>query len=87
MVNDHHHKVNTRALERHTQTLLVMVLTAILLWVGATVQKTAVEVAAMRIQIGYLQERVTRPDNKFAEIEKRLDSIERELSSLNRDQN
>jgi septal ring factor EnvC (AmiA/AmiB activator) len=86
-MSDDHHKTNIPALERHTQTVLVFVLVAILLWVGATVQETSLEVASMRIEIRYLQERVTRPDNKFAEIEKRLDSIERKIAQLNPDQN
>lgn len=77
------HKANVPALERHTQTVLVLVLVAILLWVGSTVQQTAIEVAAMRIEIEHLKQRITRPDNKFAEIEKRLDSIERQIAQLN----
>lgn len=79
------------SIERHTQTILVLILVAILLWVGSTTQQTSVAIAAMSVQVGHvqseidvLQREVKKPDDKFREIEKRLDSIERQLSSLNR---
>ena len=71
-----------RAIERHAQTVLVLVLVAILLWVGSTTQKTAVQVASMAVQIDHLRERVNRPPAQFQRIEQRLDDIERQLQGI-----
>ncbi len=71
-----------RSIERHTQTILVLVLVALLLWVGGTVQSTSVEVAAMGVEIRHLQAQIEKPNAKFFEIEKRLDAIERQLGAL-----
>ena len=48
-------EVITNAFERHAQTALVMLLVALLLWVGNTTQKTSVAVAEMRVEITYLK--------------------------------
>ena len=69
-------------LERHAQTVLVVILGAILLWVGSTVQTTAVSVAQLQVQVATLQIEVRRPDGKFGEIERRLDLIERGLQEI-----
>lgn len=71
-----------RAIERHAQTVLVLVLVAILLWVGSTTQKTAVQVASMTVQIENLRERVNRPPIQFDRIETRLDAIEQQLHGI-----
>lgn len=67
-------------LERHAQTVIVMVVVALLLWVGVTVQNTSIQVARLQIEVTYIQEVIKRPDSKFAEIERRLDSIEKSLN-------
>lgn len=71
-----------RAIERHAQTVLVLVLVAILLWVGSTTQKTAVQVASMSVQIENLRERVNQPPAQFQRIEQRLDDIERQIQGI-----
>jgi len=43
------------AFERHTQTALVMLLVALLLWVGNTTQQTSIEVAELKVEIRYLK--------------------------------
>jgi len=86
MATEEFHK-RVPAIERHVITTVTLILMAVLLWVGNTVQQTAVEVAAMRVQITYLQTQVATPEPKFARIEARLDAIEKELAHLNRDRN
>lgn len=76
----------SQALERHTQTVLVLVLVALLLWVGGTTQQTAIKVATMTEQINQLRTQIREPDHKFKEIEKRLDAIEKTLGQIQRDQ-
>jgi len=51
-------EVITNAFERHAQTALVMLLVALLLWVGNTTQNTSVAVAEMRVEIVYLKNAV-----------------------------
>ena len=57
MVND----VITNAFERHAQTALVLLLVALLLWVGKTTQTTSVEIAKLRVELGYLKVSIERP--------------------------
>ena len=57
-------KVNdrfTNTFERHAQTALVLLLVALLLWVGSTTQKTSVAIAELRVELGYLKVSVERP--------------------------
>lgn len=56
--------VITNAFERHAQTALVMLLVALLLWVGNTTQRTSVAVAEMRVEISYLKEAVEGLEEK-----------------------
>lgn len=74
-------------MERHAQTMLVLLLVALLVWVGGTTQATAVAVAEMRTEIAYMQRQILKPDSKFKEIELRLDSIERQLGEIRMGQN
>lgn len=67
-------------LERHLQTLIVLILVALLVWVGTTVQDTQVAVAKLTVEVQFLKSRVDEPGKKFAEIEKRLDGIEKTLN-------
>ena len=71
-----------RALERHAQTILVLILVALLLWVGGTTQQTAVKVAAMSVQVASLKQRVDLSPNEFQRIERRLDGIEGTLNTI-----
>ena len=69
-------------LERHAQSILVLVLVALLVWVGSTTQQTAISVAQLQIQVTQLQVEVRRPETKFVDLEKRLDQIDRSLQEL-----
>lgn len=73
------------AFERHAQTALVMLVIAVLVWVGQTTQQTAITVAEMAVEISYLKTEVTKPDGKFLEIERRLDAIEKKLNKMDPD--
>ncbi len=61
--------VISNTFERHTQTALVLLLVALLLWVGSTTQTTAVSIAEMRIEIAYLKVSVERPHEHGTTIE------------------
>lgn len=76
-----------RAFERHAQTALVLLLVALLIWVGKTTQDTAVQIAQLHIHIENLQRQTLPTNQKFKEIEVRLDSIERQLQSIRDKQN
>jgi hypothetical protein len=51
-VND----VISNAMERHAQSALVLLLVALLIWVGKTTQETSVSVAELKIEIAYLKD-------------------------------
>ena len=71
-----------RAFERHAQTALVLLLVALLIWVGKTTQDTSVQIAKLHVHIENLQRQAVPTAQKFKEIEVRLDSIERQLQSI-----
>lgn len=71
-----------RSFERHAQTALVLILVALLVWVGKTTQDTAVAIAQVKVEIQHLQRQTEPTSRKFREIEVRLDSIERQLQSI-----
>lgn len=73
-------------MERHTQTVLVMVLVALLLWVGVTVQRTSVAVAELKVEVGHLHDTSDGDEIKFQRIERRLDAIESQLGNLRKEQ-
>jgi hypothetical protein len=74
--------VITNAFERHAQTALVLLLVALLLWVGSTTQDTSVAVAEMRIEISYLKAAVDAPHihpditQSVGDCQKRLSALE-----------
>ena len=69
-------------MERHLQTLIVVIIVGLLGWVGTTVQSTEVAVAKLTVELEVLKEKIQIPDKKFAEIEKRLDNIEQQLQRM-----
>lgn len=54
--------VMSNTFERHAQTALVLVLVALLLWVGKTTADTSVSVAEMRVEIAHLKTTVDKLD-------------------------
>lgn len=76
-------KEQARGLERHAQTVIVLVLTALLLWVGNTVQDMSVSLAKLEVEVKYLRETPHPVDNtKLTAIEGRLHAIELQLAAL-----
>ena len=71
----------TPGFERHAITILTMVIVALILWVGNSVQQTQVQLAAIEVDLQYIKQNTLHDNNKFHEIEKRLDNIERQLQS------
>lgn len=73
--------VISNAFERHAQTALVLLLVALLLWVGATTQGTAIAVAEMRVEIAYLKISVESP-HAHANITQAVGDCMKRLSAL-----
>jgi cell division protein FtsB len=68
--------VNGRAFERHAQTALVLVLVALLLWVGDTTQNTSLVVAEMRVELAFLKASNEKPSEEIKSLNRRVDSLE-----------
>lgn len=73
---------NVPAFERHAQTALVLILVALLLWVGQTTQHTSVVVAEMRVELAFLKAYHARPSSEYIEIAKRVDLLEGMVQKL-----
>ena len=58
-------KVISNTFERHAQTALVLLLVALLMWVGNTTQNTALSVAEMRVELVFLKAAIERPDSEL----------------------
>ena len=76
-------KEQARGFERHAQTVIVLILTALLLWVGNTTQEMAVALAKLEVEVKYLRE-TPHPieGNQLVQIEVRLQAIELQLAGL-----
>ena len=72
---------NKTTVERHLQTLIVIVIVGLLGWVGTTVQSTEVAVAKLAVEIEFLKKDIHMDGVGMAEIERRLDSIEQKLEA------
>jgi len=77
-------QINPTVFERHAQTVLVLILVALLLWVGDTTQSTSLSVAEMRVEIAYMKHSVETPSPQYAEMSKRLDAFNQRALSLER---
>ena len=51
----------SNSFERHAQTALVLVLVALLIWVGGTTQKTSVAMAELKAEVGFLRAAMAQP--------------------------
>lgn len=69
-------------LERHAQTVLVLLLVALLLWVGNTTQGTAVAVAEMRVELSYLKTAVEAPISVHTDIIQNLGRLQQRVTNL-----
>lgn len=73
------------AFERHAQTALVLLLVALLLWVGSTTQATAITVSAMRVEVAYLKAAAMQPQPAYQELTKRLDNLTSRVEHVERE--
>lgn len=65
--------------ERHLQTIIVVIIVGLLGWVGSTVQETQVQLAGVQVELQNIKENLLVDRSKFNSIEKRLDDLERKL--------
>lgn len=68
--------------ERHTQTVLALLVTALLVWVGSTTQQTAVAIAELKAEISFMRQTRQADRLKLSNIDSRLSAVERELAAL-----
>ena len=74
--------MNPAGMERHAVSILTVVIVALIVWVGNSVQTAQVMLAQIEIELSYIKVSLNHDRNKFEKIESRLDSIERELRGL-----
>ena len=67
---------SSRAFERHAQTALVLVLVALLLWVGDTTQNTSLVVAEMRVELAFLKATHDKPSDEVKSLNRRVALLE-----------
>lgn len=73
--------VISNTFERHAQTALVLLLVALLVWVGKTTQETSVAIAQLSVKVGYLQAQAETP-HSHAEIIREMSKLRDEVGSL-----
>lgn len=72
--------------ERHAQSVLAVVITALLLWVGNTVQAMSITIAQMKVQIEVLSSAPHPVDSQMLlAIEGRITHLESEVESMKKD--
>lgn len=74
--------VISNTVERHTQTVVVLVLAALLLWVGNTTQETSVSVAEMRIEVAFLKAAAVGPSPGIKILNERVDRLSIRVTNL-----
>lgn len=72
----------SNTVERHTQTVVVLILAALLLWVGNTTQDTSVSVAEMRIEIAFLKAAAIAPTPEIEMLNERVDRLTTRVINL-----
>lgn len=68
--------------ERHAQTVLVLMLVALLVWVGDTTQRTSLAVAEMRVEVAFLKATSSRPPYQYDQLSSRLNDHSSRLDYL-----
>lgn len=81
-MTDEKEKVTANTFERHAQTALVLLLVALLLWVGSTTQDTAVAVAEMRVELAYLKIAVDEPAAEHKECARAVGDLQDRVTGL-----
>jgi len=51
-----------QTMERHAQSVLVIVIVALLIWVGNTTQNTSIQVATLQVEVEQLKIAVSSPN-------------------------
>ena len=74
--------VTSNSFERHAQTALVLLLVALLLWVGNTTQQTAVTVAKMSVELAYLKEAAEEPILVHSDLARQMSDLQRRVTEL-----
>ena len=69
-------------MERHLQTIIVLILTGLLVWVGTTVQQTQVEVAKLSVELQGVNSELIRDDKEMSACEMRMEVIEEQLTQI-----
>ena len=77
-------KSSAAGFERHAVTVLTLVIVALILWVGNGVQQTQVKLAAIEVELSYIKANMNHDNDKFREIERRLDAIEQAIHANER---
>lgn len=81
MTKEEKDEIQRVSMERHLQTVIVVIIVGLLGWVGSTVQATQVAVAQLAIEMEYMKLELQKPQARFANIEERLDIVERRLAA------
>jgi len=55
-----------QVIERHAQSVVVIVIVALLIWVGTTVQANSIHLATIQVEVTQLKEAITAPNPTVA---------------------
>jgi hypothetical protein len=75
-------EVVSNVFERHAQSVVALLLVALLLWVAATTQDTSVAVAEMRVELGYLKLAVDEPAQEHKECARAVGDLQDRVTGL-----
>ena len=74
--------VITNAFERHAQTALVLLLVALLAWVGNTTRKKTVAVAQMQVELSYMKLAVGEPAVEHKDCARAVLNLQERVTGL-----
>jgi outer membrane murein-binding lipoprotein Lpp len=78
-------ETQNKAFERHAQTGLVLLVVALLAWVGLTVNENQIKLAELSIQVQNLNNQVAAPTARVNDLTRRIELIEEAvLNNINR---
>lgn len=67
---------DTRTFERHAQTALVILVVALLGWVGLTVNQNQIELAKLTVTVQSLNNQIAAPTARVNDLTRRIEIIE-----------
>jgi len=59
---DNYHQSDAHVMERHAQSVLVIVIVALMIWVGTTTQATSVQIATLQVEVTQLKDTIAAPN-------------------------